>query len=89
MIEIREAIQSMANEKAVGPDSLPAELLKLYDPDILQHFHSIILAVWTEGEVPQQWKDATIKVLHKKDRSDCGNYGGIASSHIPAKCSSK
>ena len=79
MIEMTEAIRSMANEKAVGPDSLPAELLKLDDPDILQHFHSILLAVWREGEVPQQWKDATIKVLHKKkDRSDCGNYRGIA-----------
>ena len=29
--------------------------------------------------MPQQWKDATIKVLHKKkDRSDCGTYRGIA-----------
>ena len=39
MIEMTEAIRGMANEKkAVGPDSLPAELLKLDDPDILQHF---------------------------------------------------
>ena len=29
--------------------------------------------------MPQQWKDATIKVLHtKKDGSDCGNYRGVA-----------
>ena len=35
--------------------------------------------VWSTGEVPQQWKDATIKVLHKKkDRSDCNNYRGIS-----------
>ena len=31
------------------------------------------------GEVPQQWKDATIKVLHKKkDHSDCNNYQGVS-----------
>ena len=79
MVEISEAIRSMANEKAVGPDSLPAELMKLDDPDILQHSHSILLAVSREGQVPQQWKDAMIKVLHKKnDHSDCGNYRGIA-----------
>ena len=31
------------------------------------------------GRSPQQWKDATIKVLHKrKDRSDCNNYRGIS-----------
>ena len=28
--------------------------------------------------MPQRWKDATIKVLHKKkDRTDCDNYRGI------------
>eukprot|EP00752_Nemacystus_decipiens_P018192 g16322.t1 len=31
------------------------------------------------GEVPQQWKDATIKVLFKKgDPLECGNYRGIS-----------
>ena len=31
------------------------------------------------GDVPQQWKDAIIKVLHKKkDRTECGNYRGIS-----------
>ena len=35
--------------------------------------------MWTGGEVPQQWKDATIKVLYKKsDRSNCNNYRGIS-----------
>ena len=30
-------------------------------------------------EVPQQWKDAIIMVLHKKkDRTECGNYRGIS-----------
>ena len=78
MIEMTEALRSMANETAVGPDSLPVELLKLDDPDILEHFHSILLAVWREGEVPQQWKDATDEVLHKtKDSSNCGNNRGI------------
>ena len=32
-----------------------------------------------EGEVPQQWKDAVITVLHKKgDKTECGNYRGIS-----------
>ena len=30
------------------------------------------------GEVPQDWKDATIKVLHKnKDRTKFTNYKGL------------
>ena len=73
----------MANGKAMGPDELPAELLKLGLSDssheILLAFHDVIVAVWMTGEVPQEWKDATIKVLHKKmDRTECSNYRGLS-----------
>ena len=54
----------------MGQDELPAELLKLGLSDssheILLAFHDIIVAVWMTGEVPQEWKDAIIKVLHKR-----------------------
>ena len=31
------------------------------------------------GEIPQQWKDAFITVLHKKgDKTECRNYRGIS-----------
>ena len=67
----------------MGPDELPAELLKLRLSDssheILLAFHDIIVAVWITGEVPQEWIDATIKVLHKKmDRTECSNYRGLS-----------
>ena len=73
----------MANDKAMGPDELPAELLKLGLSDssheILLAFHDIIVAVWMMEEVSQEWKDATIKVLHKKkDRTECSNYRGLS-----------
>ena len=81
--ETKKALRSMANGKAMGPDELPAELLKLGLSDssheILLAFHDIIVAVWMTGEVPQEWKDATIKVLHKKkDRTERSNYRGLS-----------
>ena len=80
--ETRRAIRGMHNWKAPGPDSLVAELLKIDEPAesiILERFHAILVEVWTGGEVPQQWKDAIIKVLYKKsDRSNCNNYRGIS-----------
>ena len=43
------------------------------------NIYEILVAVWRRGRVPQQWKDTTIKVLHKqKDRAECGNYRGIS-----------
>ena len=82
-LNIEEAIRALANRKAVGPDGLPAEFLKVLADEgefnTLGNFHDIIVAVWRGGSVPQQWKDATIKVLHnKKDRTECGNYRGIS-----------
>ena len=73
----------MANAKVVGPDELPVELLKLginHEPTVLREFHRVIKLVWHQREVPQRWRDAVIeiKVLHKKDRTECGNYRGIS-----------
>ena len=80
--EIATAMKAMANKKEVGPDELPAELLKLglqQDRTILLEFHQLTTLIWREGKAPQQWKDAVITVLHKKgDKTECGNYFGIS-----------
>ena len=79
MNETMRVIKAVPTWKALGPDDLPAELLKLDHPEIIQCFHHILLNGWITGQVPQQWKDAIIKVLHKKkDTSDCNNYKGIS-----------
>ena len=80
--EIATAMKAMANAKAVGPDGLPAELLKLrlqQDRTILRELHRLTILIWRQGKVPQQWKYAVITVLHKKgDKTECGNYRGIS-----------
>ena len=79
MDDMMGVMQGMPNWKAVRPDSLPAEVLKLDHPEFIRYFHNLLVNVWRMGEVPQQWKDATIKVLHqKKDRFDCNKYRGIS-----------
>ena len=80
--DVEGAIRTLADRKAVGPDGLPAELVKVLadGENTLGKSHDIIVAVWRGGGVPQQWKDATIKLLHKKkDRTECGNF----SWHLP------
>ena len=81
MQKLTDAIRSLANGKAVGPDEVPVELFKIAlngDPALRQRLLDIVVGIWRGGDVPQQWKDAIIKVLHKKkDRTECGNYRGI------------
>ena len=46
--EVEEEIRGMANKKAVGPDDLPAELIKLFldgDRNLLCDVHAMIVAV--------------------------------------------
>ena len=54
--EIATATKATANEKAVGLDCLPAELLKLglqQDRTILQELHQLTILIWRQGKVPQ------------------------------------
>ena len=80
--EIATAMKVMVNAKAVGPDGLLAELLKLglqQDRTIQLELHRLTILIWRQGKVPQQWKGAVITVLHKKgDKTECGNYRGIS-----------
>ena len=82
MQELTDAISSLANEKAVGPDGVSVELFKITlngDPALRRRLLDIVVRVWRGSEVPQQWKDAIIMVLHKKkDRTESGNYRGIS-----------
>ena len=55
--EIAIAMKAIANAKVVGPDGLPAELLKLglqQDRTILLEFHRLAILIWREGKIPQQ-----------------------------------
>ena len=79
MDNVMGVIRGMPNLKAVGPDSLPAEVLKLGHPEFIRYFQYLLVNVCSTAQVPQQWKDGAIKVLQKKkDRSDCNNYRGIS-----------
>ena len=55
-----------AGANSVGPDGVPVELFKIAlngDPTLLLR---LLVGIWRGGDVPQQWKGAIIKVLHKK-----------------------
>ena len=86
--EAKAATKSLGNSKAVGPDLLAAELLKIDDDvneaGVLERLRAIFVEVLNGGEMPQEWKDATIEVLYKKgDRSNCSNFRSMSLlSHV-------
>ncbi|CAM9720457.1 unnamed protein product, partial [Sphacelaria rigidula] len=81
-VEAKQTVGKLADGKAVGTDDICGALLKLgrtEDSIILKCLHDIVLTVWRQELVPQEWKDTIIKVLIKKqDPYECGNYRGIS-----------
>ncbi|XP_070491040.1 uncharacterized protein [Chironomus tepperi] len=64
--EVREAIARLKNNKAPGEDSLPAELFKTGCSMLEEKMHEIIVQVWNEEKMPDEWTVGVICPLHKK-----------------------
>ena len=57
MQQLTGAIGSMANGKAVGPDGVSVEMIKITlngDPALRRRLLDIVVCIWRGGEVPQQ-----------------------------------
>ena len=64
--EVKEAIKSMANNKASGLDNCTAEVLKCLDDENLSEIANILTEYWREEEVPDEMTRARVVSLYKK-----------------------
>ena len=85
--EVQRAIKQMASGKAPGPDGLPPELFKSGGQDIVEKLVTLYQSIWSNGTVPQEFKDALIVHIFKQkgDRSVCDDHRGISLLSIPGK----
>lgn len=84
--EIEEIIKKMRNNKSPGIDTITAEMLKYGGVALLKAIHKLILKVWEEEKMPEEWKKGLIIPIYKKgDRRDCRNYRGITLLNVTYK----
>jgi len=77
--EVSGAIHSLKNNKASGPDNIPAELLKMGGEELPKVMHEIVERIWNTEKIPEEWLEGALIPLHKKgDKLVCENYRGIA-----------
>nr|VZI22272.1 unnamed protein product [Spirometra erinaceieuropaei] len=55
-----KAVQQLSSGKAPGSDTTPAETYKHGGPQIIDHLTALFEEMWRQGEVLQNFKDATI-----------------------------
>ena len=80
----------MKNNKAPGPDNLNAELFKT-DPAIAAEILlPLMLKVWEDKQIPDDWNEATIVRIPKKGAlNNCNNWHGTTLLSIPSKSLAK
>ena len=89
--ELQQAINSIPVNKASGNDSIPAEIYKCANKELLTKIHQVLLLCCREDDVPQDFKDARFIQLYKNkgDRSECDNHRGIFLLNIIGKIFSR
>nr|VZI29872.1 unnamed protein product [Spirometra erinaceieuropaei] len=85
--EIIRVVQQFSSGKAPGSDAIPAKVYKHGCPQLMDHLTALFQEMWRQGEVPQDFKDATIVHLYKREgnRQVCDNHRGISLLNIAGK----
>ena len=76
----------LKNNKAHGPDNIPAEALKADIETSFQMLYELFGKIWEEEEVPLEWKEGhRVRLPKKGNLSICDNYRGIMLLSVPGK----
>ncbi|VDO68803.1 unnamed protein product [Schistosoma margrebowiei] len=71
------AIRQIKNEKAAGPDYIPAEALKSDIEITTNMLHLLFKKIWEEEQVPMDWKEGhLIKIPTRGEASHYCQYQG-------------
>ena len=66
--EVEKAMTMLKNGTAAGNDNIAADLLNNGGETMVDWVTELVQEVWRKRKVPQEWKDAMLVSLFKKDR---------------------
>ena len=64
--EIMQAKAKLKTNKAAGDDNIPPEIFIYGLHELLPHFQHLLLSIWNNEKIPDDWKTAVIVPIHKK-----------------------
>ena len=84
--EICFIINKLKLKRAAGSDNIPPELLKHGGRALRQKLHKLILMIWNNQQLPQQWNEGTVcPVYERGDRLNCNTSGPITTFNVAYK----
>jgi len=90
MEELERTIKALKARKSTGSDGTNNELYK-HEPKIFLHkFFNFLNVCWIYVDIPEQWRTAIVRPIHKKgDRNNPDNCRGISLLNTGYKIYSK
>ena len=84
--EVRGVVARLKKGKATGVDGIITELFKYGGERMMYCVWSLLLKIWREEEIPDDWsKGVVVPIFKKEDRRDPFNYRGISLLSVVGK----
>ena len=88
--EVKWALESVTENKAIGCDGIPVELFQILKDDAVKVLHSVCQKIWKTQQWPQDWKRSVfIQMLKKAMSKNAPTTIQMHSFHILARLCSK
>ena len=85
---VRDQLYQLNVHKSMGPDGIHPRVLKELAYVMARLFLIIYQRSWESGEVPADWKLASVIPIYKKGmREDPGNYRPVGLTSAPGRSS--
>ena len=80
---VRKLLANINTSKAIGPDQIPNQALKLAEDEIAPVLQHIFQQSLDSGELPEDWKRAHIAAIYKKgDTTNPANYRPVSLTYV-------
>lgn len=82
---VKELLSCLDVYKSMGPDGIHPRVMRELANELAKPLSIIYQQSWLNGEVPDDWKLANVKPIHKKGKEDPVNYRPVSLTSVPGK----
>ncbi|RMC12060.1 hypothetical protein DUI87_11193 [Hirundo rustica rustica] len=83
-VAVRELLRCLDTHKSMGPDGIHPRVMRELADELGKPLSIIYQQSWLTGEVPDDWKLASVTLIHKKGgREDPSNYRPLSLTSVP------